>query len=82
MKRILAELGHPEREVKCCHITGTNGKGSTAYYLSNLLQKAGQRTGLFVSPFIVSFNERIQLNGQPISDQELLAIANQVEDKC
>lgn len=81
VKRILAALGHPESEVKCCHITGTNGKGSTAYYLSNLLQKAGQRTGLFVSPFIVSFNERIQLNGQPISDQELLAIANQVEDK-
>ena len=48
------------------NVTGTNGKGSTSYYLSNLLQKAGQKTGLFVSPYIYEFNERIQLNGKKV----------------
>ncbi|WP_244660723.1 bifunctional folylpolyglutamate synthase/dihydrofolate synthase, partial [Lactobacillus nasalidis] len=80
VKRVLKALGQPQDQVKCCHITGTNGKGSTAYYLSNLLQKAGQQTGLFVSPFIVRFNERIQLNGQAIADEELLEAANRVEE--
>lgn len=79
VKRVLKALGDPQDKVKCCHITGTNGKGSTAYYLSNLLQKAGQQTGLFVSPFIIRFNERIQLNGQAIADEDLLEVANEVE---
>lgn len=79
VKRVLKALGDPQDKVKCFHITGTNGKGSTAYYLSNLLQKAGQQTGLFVSPFIILFNERIQLNGQAIADEDLLEVANEVE---
>lgn len=78
IKRLLAQLGNPQDQVKTIHVTGTNGKGSTSYYLSNLLQKAGQQTGLFVSPYIISFNERIQLNGQGISDSDLLSVANEV----
>ena len=78
IKRLLAQLGNPQDQVKTIHVTGTNGKGSTSYYLSNLLQKAGQQTGLFVSPYIISFNERIQLNGQGISDSDLLNVANEV----
>lgn len=72
IRKILAKLGNPQNKVKTIHVTGTNGKGSTSYYLSNLLQKAGQKTGLFVSPYIVKFNERIQINGQGISDSDLV----------
>lgn len=79
IKRVLKLLGDPQDQVKTIHVTGTNGKGSTSYYLSNLLQKAGQKTGLFVSPYIFEFNERIQLNGQNISNSELVRIANLVE---
>lgn len=80
IKRVLRQLNNPQNKVKTIHVTGTNGKGSTSYYLSNLLQKAGQRTGLFVSPYIKEFNERIQLNGQDIPDEELLALADQIEN--
>lgn len=79
IKTILAMLGNPQDQIKTIHVTGTNGKGSTSYYLSNLLQKAGQKTGLFVSPYVFEFNERIQLNGQNISNQSLIGIANKIE---
>lgn len=79
IKKTLAALHNPQDQVKTVHVTGTNGKGSTCYYLSNLLQKAGQKTGLFVSPYVYEFNERIQLNGQNISDERLIDLANQIE---
>ena len=79
IKKVLTFLDNPQDKVKTVHVTGTNGKGSTSYYLSSLLQKAGQKTGLFVSPYVFEFNERIQLNGQNISDQNLVEIANQIE---
>lgn len=79
IKKILAKLGNPQDQVKTVHITGTNGKGSTSYYLATLLKKAGQKTGLFVSPYVYRFNERIQLNNQDISDQDLVKAANKVQ---
>lgn len=79
IKQVLNLLGNPQNQVKTIHVTGTNGKGSTSYYLSNLLQKAGQKTGLFISPYVFEFGERIQINGQYISESELLRIANRVE---
>lgn len=79
IKRILTFLDSPQDKVKTIHVTGTNGKGSTSYFLSNLLQKAGQKTGLFVSPYVFKFNERIQLNGKNISDNELISVANYVQ---
>lgn len=79
IKHILHVLGDPQDQVKTIHVTGTNGKGSTCYYLSNLLIKAGQKTGLFVSPYIYEFNERIQLNGRNIPNEKLVQLANQVE---
>ena len=75
----MKQLNNPQDNVKTIHVTGTNGKGSTSYYLSNLLQKAGQKTGLFVSPYIYEFNERIQLNGKNISNNDLIKIANEIE---
>ena len=79
IRMILQQLNNPQDNVKTIHVTGTNGKGSTSYYLSNLLQKAGQKTGLFVSPYIYEFNERIQLNGKNISNNDLIKIANEIE---
>ena len=79
IKKILAKLGNPQDQVKTVHITGTNGKGSTSYYLATLLKKAGQKTGLFVSPYVYRFNERIQLNNQDINDQDLVKAANKVQ---
>ena len=79
IKKILAKLGNPQDQVKTVHITGTNGKGSTSYYLATLLKKAGHKTGLFVSPYVYRFNERIQLNNQDISDQDLVKAANKVQ---
>lgn len=78
IKRVLHQLGDPQDQVKTIHVTGTNGKGSTSYYLSNLLMKAGQKTGLFVSPYIREFNERIQINNKNIPNQDLTALANEV----
>lgn len=80
IQKILAYLGNPQDKVKTIHVTGTNGKGSTSYYLSNLLQKAGQKTGLFVSPYIIKFNERIQINGQGISDDDLIKGFEKISD--
>ena len=79
IRRILKQLNNPQDGVKTIHVTGTNGKGSTSYYLSNLLQKAGQKTGLFVSPYIYEFNERIQLNGKNINNNDLIKTANEIE---
>lgn len=72
IKTVLQKLGNPQVKTPAIHVTGTNGKGSTCYYLSALLTQAGQKTGLFVSPYVVDFNERIQINGQMISDDLLL----------
>ena len=79
IRRILKQLNNPQDSVRAIHVTGTNGKGSTSYYLSNLLQKAGQKTGLFVSPYIYEFNERLQLNGKNISNNDLIKTANEIE---
>lgn len=79
VKRALAYFGNPQDRMKTIHVTGTNGKGSTSYYLANLLKTAGLKTGLFVSPFVIKFNERIQLNGEYITDFDLVNLINQVK---
>jgi dihydrofolate synthase/folylpolyglutamate synthase len=68
----LADLGHPELKYKTVHVAGTNGKGSTCAFISRALHAHGHRVGLYTSPHLQSFNERIQIDGRPISD-ELLA---------
>lgn len=71
ISRLLNELGNPQNELKYIHVAGTNGKGSTSSFISSVLREAGLKTGLYISPFVVAFNERIQINGEYISDQEL-----------
>jgi dihydrofolate synthase/folylpolyglutamate synthase len=64
-----ADLGNPHCAVPCAHIAGTNGKGSTAAILESILRSAGLRTGLYTSPHLERINERIRLNGEPVSDE-------------
>ena len=75
---LMAMLGDPQKKLKTVHIAGTNGKGSTAAMMASILHTAGYKTGMFTSPFIYRFNERIQINGQPIPDDELAAITSEV----
>lgn len=69
---LLSSMGNPEKELKCVHIAGTNGKGSTASMIASVLKEAGYKTGLYTSPYIHTFNERIQINGTNINDEELI----------
>ena len=78
-RTLLAALGDPHKQLKFIHVAGTNGKGSTAAMLASCLQAAGYRVGLYTSPFINRFNERIQINGQQIPDEALVALVEQVK---
>ncbi len=73
-RELLERIGHPERSLKFVHIAGTNGKGSTAAMLAAILRRAGLRTGLYTSPYILRFNERMQVDGVEISDGQLCAL--------
>lgn len=77
-RELLGKLDDPQKELKFIHIAGTNGKGSTAAMLSSILEEAGYQVGLYTSPFINRFNERMQVNHQPIPDEELAALTEYV----
>lgn len=68
---LLDRLGHPERTMKFIHVAGTNGKGSTSSMLASVLMAAGYRVGLYTSPYVYRFNERMRVCGVPISDEQL-----------
>ncbi len=70
VKVLLEKLGHPERKMKFVHVAGTNGKGSTCACISSILTRAGYKTGLYISPYVICWNERVQIDGQYISDGE------------
>ena len=73
-RNLLDLLGNPQKQLKYVHIAGTNGKGSTAAMTASILQQAGYKVGLYTSPYIYRFNERMQINGEPIADDELAEI--------
>ncbi len=75
---LLSRIGNPHRALKFVHIAGTNGKGSTAAMLAKVLSSAGYRVGLYTSPFINRFNERMQVDGVSISDDELAGITSYI----
>ncbi len=76
---LLSKMGNPEKGLKFVHIAGTNGKGSTAAMTASVLQKAGYRVGLYTSPYIYRFHERMQVNGVQISDEDLIAVTEFVK---
>ena len=78
VQQLLSLLGNPQDTLRYVHVAGTNGKGSTAAMLASVLRAAGYRTGLYISPFIERFNERMQVNGTPITDAELAAVCDRL----
>ena len=76
---LLEKMGNPEKKLKFVHIAGTNGKGSTAAMTASILRKAGYRTGLYTSPYIYRFHERMQVDGEEISDEDLAAVTEFVK---
>jgi len=79
IRTLLGLVGNPHEGLKAVHVTGTNGKGSVCAYVASALQRAGYRTGLYTSPHLVRFNERIQVDGVPVSDEDLLRLWNGVQ---
>ena len=77
-RELLSLLGNPQKDLRFVHVAGTNGKGSTCAMLASILQAAGYRTGLYTSPFVNRFNERITLNGKPIPDQDLVDVFERI----
>lgn len=81
-EELLERLGNPQDSLKIVHVAGTNGKGSTSAFIAGILQAAGYTTGLFTSPYILRFNERIQIDRTDISDEDLLEVAADVRDQA
>ncbi len=78
-KQLCSMLGNPQDKLKFIHVAGTNGKGSFCSMLSSILRQAGYKTGLYTSPYITKFNERMAINGKPISNKELAEITERVK---
>ena len=78
-QELVRRIGNPEKKLKFVHIAGTNGKGSTAAMTASILRKAGYRTGLYTSPYIYRFHERMQVDGEQISDEDLVEITEFVK---
>ena len=69
---ICKALGNPEKKIKCVHVAGTNGKGSSSHMLAAILQQAGYKTGLYTSPHLIDFRERIKINGKQIPKTDVV----------
>ena len=82
IQRLLDLLGNPQRGVPSVHIGGTNGKGSTAAMVAAILQAAGHRTGLYTSPHLLDFTERIRVNGHPIGEAEVTRLTARLKELC
>ncbi|HVO77621.1 MAG TPA: folylpolyglutamate synthase/dihydrofolate synthase family protein [Methanomassiliicoccales archaeon] len=78
IKELLHRMGDPQVQFKCVHVAGTNGKGSVSAMIESVFRAEGYRTGLYTSPHLVSFNERIQVDGADIPDRDLARLAEEV----
>jgi dihydrofolate synthase/folylpolyglutamate synthase len=78
-RELLSRLGNPQEGIKIIHVAGTNGKGSVCAYLNAILLAGGKKTGLFTSPHLVRINERFQINGEDVSDEQFLDAFLKVE---
>lgn len=81
IKDLLSYLGNPEQKMRCVHIAGTNGKGSTSHFCASILQESGYNVGLYTSPHIVDFSERIRVNGQNITKQYVVSFVKKHSKK-
>jgi dihydrofolate synthase/folylpolyglutamate synthase len=81
VERILKAIGDPHRDVQAIHVGGTNGKGSTAAMIASILQKEGYRVGLYTSPHLIRFTERIKVNGKEIEKEEVAALSGWMRER-
>lgn len=81
VERILNAIGQPQREIQTIHIGGTNGKGSTAAMIATILQKEGYRVGLYTSPHLNRFTERIKVDGKEIDQEEVARLAGWMKER-
>jgi dihydrofolate synthase / folylpolyglutamate synthase len=81
MRRLLVALDEPQKSLKVIHVAGTNGKGSVCAMLDSLARSAGIRSGLFTSPHLVRFNERIQVDGNPIGDDSVVSGLHRIRER-
>jgi dihydrofolate synthase/folylpolyglutamate synthase len=79
IEKILRAIGNPHKEIQAIHVGGTNGKGSTAAMMASILQKEGYRVGLYTSPHLTRFTERIRVNGKEIEEEEVAALTEQMK---
>jgi dihydrofolate synthase / folylpolyglutamate synthase len=79
IKRLCTELGNPQDQFKCIHVGGTNGKGSVSHMLAATLQTAGYKTGLYTSPHLYDFRERIKINGEMVSEAFVIEFAEKIK---
>lgn len=79
IKELLQRMGNPQNKLKFVHVVGTNGKGSTCTYTAKILQTAGYKVGLFTSPFVIEFGERIQVNGEYIDKKSVVEIIQEIK---
>lgn len=82
IQRLMFLLGDPQKQYKTIHVTGTNGKGSVTAMLASCLQAAGIRTGMYISPHLSSYTERMVIDGQPVSKQQFAETLSVVRDIC
>ncbi|WP_312641723.1 folylpolyglutamate synthase/dihydrofolate synthase family protein [Hydrogenoanaerobacterium sp.] len=82
MAELMCRMGDPQKKLKFVHIAGTNGKGSTTAMTANVLRHAGYKTGQYISPFVLCFRERMQIDGEMILEEELAQITAQVKLHC
>ena len=80
ISELLDALGNPQNNLRFVHVAGTNGKGSTSAFIAQILQEAGYKVGLFTSPYIIKFEERIQINRQTIPYNNLVEVTARVRD--
>ena len=78
IKKLLSLIGSPQNNLRFIHVAGTNGKGSACTMMSSILTQAGYKTGLFVSPYVTCFRERMQISGKMISEEELNNLLNEI----
>ena len=82
MRALLKRMGAPQNTLKMVHVAGTNGKGSTCAMLERMLRECGYKTGLYTSPYLMRYAERIRVNGAPIGDEAFTAIASRVANEA
>ncbi|WP_300281586.1 bifunctional folylpolyglutamate synthase/dihydrofolate synthase [Peptacetobacter sp.] len=78
-EKLMEKLGNPQNGLKIIHVAGTNGKGSVCSFIAKILEKSGYKVGLFTSPFLEVFNERIRINGKNISDEQIAKAISEIK---